>query len=190
MFNDLDTRELLRVRSNPLTLDQARRLRGSRPAGPPPRPSVEPIRVQRRASNTGVIMVCGQEVALGRAYKHQAVCVLVSETTLAIELPDSDTQMCAAPPQPVRSIKRPAATDRYLIFLGYMSHISWRTCVEDQLSDHTASAPWLSVERSAGLLAWCDGMRVVGPVPVGGGGSIRLVASAQRGSRPARARMA
>jgi hypothetical protein len=70
MFYDLDTRELLRVRANPLTMDQARRLRGSRPAGPPPRPSVEPVRVQRRASNSGVIMVCGQKVSLGRAHKH------------------------------------------------------------------------------------------------------------------------
>lgn len=35
---------------------------------PPPRPAVEPITVQRRApSNTGVIMVTGQEIVLGRA---------------------------------------------------------------------------------------------------------------------------
>ena len=38
MFFDPDTRELLRVRPNPLTRDQVRRLRGARPAGPPPRP--------------------------------------------------------------------------------------------------------------------------------------------------------
>ena len=56
MIYDLDSRELLRTRPNPLTHDQVRRLRGNRPAGPPPRPSVEPVRVQRRASNTGVIM--------------------------------------------------------------------------------------------------------------------------------------
>jgi hypothetical protein len=68
MFYDLDTRELLRVRPNPLTMDQARRLRGSRPAGPPPRPSTEPIQVQRRASNSGVIMVCGQKVALAERH--------------------------------------------------------------------------------------------------------------------------
>ena len=49
MFYDLDSRELLRTRPNPLTHDQIRRLRGNRPAGPPPRPSVESIRVQRRA---------------------------------------------------------------------------------------------------------------------------------------------
>ncbi len=50
-------------------------LRGIRPAGPPPRPSTEPIRVQRRASNTGVIMVCGQKVALGRIHQHQTLTI-------------------------------------------------------------------------------------------------------------------
>jgi hypothetical protein len=47
MFYDLDTREPLRTRANPLTHEQTTGLRGMRPAGPPPRPSTEPIRVQR-----------------------------------------------------------------------------------------------------------------------------------------------
>ena len=34
----------------------------------PPRPKIEPVRVQRRASNSGVIMVAGQKVALGRIH--------------------------------------------------------------------------------------------------------------------------
>ena len=55
MFLDPDTRELLRVRPNPLTPEQARRLQGARPAGPPPRPRTEPVTVQRRVSATGVI---------------------------------------------------------------------------------------------------------------------------------------
>ncbi len=82
------------------------RLRGVRPAGPPPRPSAEPIRVQRRASNTGVIMVAGQKVALGRVHAGQTVTVLVSDTTLAIELDDGDTRVIRrTTTQPVRSIK-------------------------------------------------------------------------------------
>lgn len=93
MFFDLDSRELLRVRPNPLTPEQVRRLRGNRPAGPPPRPSTEPIRVQRRASNTGVIMVCGQQVALGRTHAGQTVSVHVSETTLAVELGDGEPRI-------------------------------------------------------------------------------------------------
>ena len=82
------------------------RLRGARPAGPPPRPSAEPIRVQRRISATGVIMVAGQTAALGRAHAGQTVTVLVSDTTLAIELGDGDTRVIRrTTTQPVRSIK-------------------------------------------------------------------------------------
>jgi hypothetical protein len=33
--------------------------------------------VQRRASNTGVIMVCGQKVAIGRQHKRQTVTVVL-----------------------------------------------------------------------------------------------------------------
>ena len=106
MFYDLETRELLRTRKNPLTPEQVKGLRGVRPAGPPPRPSAEPVRVQRRASNTGVIMVVGQKIALGRSCKHQTVTVLVSETTLAIELGDGDVRIIRrTTTQPVRSIK-------------------------------------------------------------------------------------
>jgi transposase InsO family protein len=93
MFFDLQTRELLRVRPNPLSVTQVARLRGNRPAGPPPRPSLEPVRVQRRASNSGVIMVCGQKIALGRLHRWQTVTIAVSETTLAIELPDQEPKI-------------------------------------------------------------------------------------------------
>jgi len=93
MFFDLDSRELLRTRPNPFSTEQIRQLRGLRPAGPPPRPRTEPIRVQRRASNTGIVMVVGQKIALGRAHKHQTVTIWVSETTLAIELDDGETRV-------------------------------------------------------------------------------------------------
>jgi hypothetical protein len=93
--------------------DQVRRLRGVRRAGPPPRPSTEPIRVHRRASTTGLIMVAGQKVALGRLHQHQTVAVLVCDTTLAIELPDGEVKVVRrTTTQPVRSIKgqRPRTT--------------------------------------------------------------------------------
>jgi hypothetical protein len=106
MFYDPTTRTLLRTRPNPLTRDQALRLRGVRPAGPPPRPSAEPVRVQRRASATGVIMVAGQKAALGRSHAGQTVTVMVSGTTLAIEFADGDTRVIRrTTTQPVRSIK-------------------------------------------------------------------------------------
>ncbi len=106
MFFDLDSRELLRVRPNPLSHEQVRQLRGNRPAGPPPRPSTEPIRVQRRASNSGVIMVCGQKVALGRIHAGQTVTIHVSDTTLAIEFDDGEPRTVRrTTTTPVRNIK-------------------------------------------------------------------------------------
>jgi len=75
MFFGSQTRELLRTRPNPLTWEQARARRGARPAGRPPRPSAEPVTVQRRAGNTGVIMVAGRKIALGRIYCAQIVTV-------------------------------------------------------------------------------------------------------------------
>jgi transposase InsO family protein len=106
MFFDPDTRVLLRTRPSPLTWDQARLLRGARPAGPPPRPSAEPVTVQRRASNTGVIMVVGQKVALGRIHAGQIVTVHVAEDTMTIDLGGEDTRTIRrTTTQPVRSIK-------------------------------------------------------------------------------------
>jgi hypothetical protein len=105
-FFDPDTRELLRTRPSPITYDQAARLRGARPAGPPPRPTLEPIRVQRRASNTGAILVTGQRVALGRVHAHTIVTVYVADTTLTIETADGDPRTVArTTSQAVRSIK-------------------------------------------------------------------------------------
>lgn len=103
MFYDPATRVLLRTRPNPLTPVQMARLRGARPAGPPPRPSLEPIRVQRRASATGVIVVCGQKIALGRA--GQTLAVAVSETPLAIELDAEPRVVRRTTTKPVRNIK-------------------------------------------------------------------------------------
>jgi hypothetical protein len=90
MFFDLETRELLRTRPNPLSTEQVRRLRGARRAGPPPRPGTEPVRVQRRADNSGTLMVVGQKIALGRDHRHQVLTVTVSETTLTVHLGDGD----------------------------------------------------------------------------------------------------
>jgi hypothetical protein len=101
----LDTRELLRTRKNPLQPDQVRRLRGVRPAGPPPRPSTAPIRVQRRAPTPASSWSPGT-VALGRQHQRQTVTVLVCHTTLAIELPDGNvTVVRRSTTQPVRSLK-------------------------------------------------------------------------------------
>jgi transposase InsO family protein len=104
-FFDTETRELLRSRPSPVTYAEAARIRGARPAGPPPRPSLEPVRVQRRASNSGVIMVAGQKVALGRIHAHTVVTVYVAETTLTIEAGGDTRTVARTTTQPVRNIK-------------------------------------------------------------------------------------
>ncbi|MEU9890136.1 hypothetical protein [Sphaerisporangium sp. NPDC051011] len=108
MFFDPVTRQLLRTRPNPIPWDRVRYLRDARPAGPPPRPSREPITVQRVASNSGVIMVAGQKVALGRIHARRIVTVHVSDTTLAIELPDDVRIVRRTTTQAVRNIKAAA----------------------------------------------------------------------------------
>ena len=106
MFFDPVTRVLLRTRPSPLTWDQARLLRGARPAGPPPRPSAEPVTAQRVASNTGVIMVAGQKIALGRIHARRIVTVHVAADTITIDLASDDIRTVRrTTTQPVRSIK-------------------------------------------------------------------------------------
>ncbi|WP_459806073.1 IS481 family transposase [Herbidospora sp. RD11066] len=105
MFFDPAKRELLRTRPNPISWERLRHLRDARPAGPPPRPSVEPVTVQRVASNSGVVMVAGQKVALGRIHARAIVTIHVSDTTLTIELPDDTRVVRRTTTQPVRSIK-------------------------------------------------------------------------------------
>jgi transposase InsO family protein len=106
MFFDPQTRELLRTRPSPLTWEEACRLQGASPAGPPSRPRTEPITAQRRASNTGVIMIAGQKIALGRIHAGRVVTVHVAEHTITINLGGDDTRTIRrTTTQPVRSIK-------------------------------------------------------------------------------------
>ena len=111
MFFDLDTRELLRTRPNPLTHDQIAGSAGTGPPGRHPGP-----RSSRSGSNAeprtdGMIMVCSQKVALGRIHRYQTVTVYVSDTTLAIELDDGETRVVRrTTTMPVLNIKvHPAA---------------------------------------------------------------------------------
>jgi hypothetical protein len=93
LFFDPRTRELLRTRPNPLEPGEAMKLQRRKPLGERPRPSTEPVTVQRRASNSGGIMVAKQKVRLGRRWARMIVRIHVSETTLVIELPDGDTKV-------------------------------------------------------------------------------------------------
>ena len=100
-FFDPATRQLLRARPNPLSWDQVRRLRGARPAGPPSRPSTEPVTVQRRASAADVIFVARQKIALGRAQAGRTVTVHVAEHTLTVETEGGPRTVT----RPIRNLK-------------------------------------------------------------------------------------
>ena len=104
-FFDPSSRELLRVRPNPLTSEEVQRLHGLRPAGPPPRPRVEPVRVQRRVSAVGTVMVCRQRVSLGRPYAGRTITVHVAESTLTVELDGQVRVIQRTTDIPVRHVK-------------------------------------------------------------------------------------
>nr|WP_019355171.1 IS481 family transposase [Streptomyces sp. AA1529] len=104
-FFDPSSRELLRVRPNPLTSDEVQRLHGLRPAGPPPGPRTEPVRVQRRVSAVGTVMVCRQVVSLGRTYAGQTVIMHVAESTITVELDGQVQVIQRTNSLPIRNVK-------------------------------------------------------------------------------------
>jgi hypothetical protein len=48
--------------------------------------------VQRRASNTGILMVAGQKIALHRVHAGQVVTVHAADQTIAFDLEDQGTR--------------------------------------------------------------------------------------------------
>jgi hypothetical protein len=105
MFLDAESRQLLRVRPNPLIWAKCLQLRGARPAGPPPVPERSPVTVQRRANAFGVIMVTRQRVSLGRLYVGRVVTVHVSDTTLTIDLDEGPRTVHRTTDLAVRNVK-------------------------------------------------------------------------------------
>ncbi|CAO5189666.1 transposase [Frankia sp. AiPs1] len=108
--------------------------RGGRPAGPPPLPPIEPgaaleadrtlskagtfglggqilfaepVTVQRRASNSGIIMVVvGQKISIGRHNARRTVTIHVAEHTITIDHGDGELRTHArTTTQPVTKIK-------------------------------------------------------------------------------------
>ena len=76
-----------------------------RSAGPPPRPRVEPVRVQRRVSTVGTVMLCGQRVSVGRPYAGQTVTVHVLDTTITVDLDGQIRVIDRTTDVPVRNVK-------------------------------------------------------------------------------------
>jgi len=81
-------------------------LQDVRPVGPSP--TVEPVRVERRASANGVIVVCRQPIRLGRTYAGRIVAVHVTDCTATVELDDDVRVVPRTTTLPVRNIKAKA----------------------------------------------------------------------------------
>jgi hypothetical protein len=114
LFFDPNSRDLLRVRPNPLTPEEVARLQGARPAGSPPQPSTDPIRIQRRASATGTVIVGRQRVCLGKSHRHETVSIDVTDATLTVHFANGNSKVIARTnDHPVRWIKahRPRKVD-------------------------------------------------------------------------------
>jgi hypothetical protein len=69
-------------------------------------PATSPVTVQRRASNSGVIMVVGQKIALGRIHARKMVSVRVTAGTITIETGADDIRTIPrTTSQPVRNLR-------------------------------------------------------------------------------------
>jgi hypothetical protein len=68
------------------------------------------------ASNTGVIMVVGQKIALGRIYAGQIVTVRVAEDTMTIDLGGEDTCTIHGPPPSRSTASKPTGPARPPVF--------------------------------------------------------------------------
>jgi transposase InsO family protein len=80
----VDKGVLLRSLPNPLTASERARIRDARPAGPPPAPAPEPVRVERRVSGRGSVVVAGQRIQAGIAHAGRTLTVEAADTTWRI----------------------------------------------------------------------------------------------------------
>jgi transposase InsO family protein len=75
---------LLRSLPNPLTPADLTRIRDARPAGPPPQPAPEPVRVERRVSCRGSLAVARQRIHVGMTHAGLTVTVETSGNTFRV----------------------------------------------------------------------------------------------------------
>src|SRR4051812_13985198 len=72
---------LLRSLPNPLTPADLARIRDARPAGPPPQPPAQPLRVERRISSRGSLAIAGQRIQVGMVHAGRTVTVETSDSS-------------------------------------------------------------------------------------------------------------
>jgi Integrase core domain len=80
----VDDGVLLRSLPNPLTPSELARIRDARPAGPPPQPAPEAVRVDRRVSCRGAIVVAGQRIHVGMVHAGRTLSVESADHTLRV----------------------------------------------------------------------------------------------------------
>ncbi|MEU1747362.1 IS481 family transposase [Micromonospora arida] len=96
---------LLRSLPNPLTPAEQARIRDARPAGPPPTPGSEPVRVERRASCRGTLVIAGQRIHVGIAHAGATLTVEACDTT-TFRVQDGDQLLTEVPRTTTKPITR------------------------------------------------------------------------------------
>ncbi len=97
---------LLRSLLNPLTPADLARIRDARPAGPPPQPAPEPVRVERRVSCRGSLTVARQRIHIGMARAGITVTVETADNTFRVyDGPELLTEVPRTTTQPIARFK-------------------------------------------------------------------------------------
>jgi hypothetical protein len=95
---------LLRSLPNPLTPVDMPRIRDARPAGPPPQPAADPLRVQRRVNCRGALVVAGQRIHVG--IRHAGATLTVEEADTTFRIHDGDQLITEVPRTATKPIAR------------------------------------------------------------------------------------
>ncbi|MEV0725610.1 IS481 family transposase [Micromonospora purpureochromogenes] len=114
---------LLRSLPNPLTTAEIARIRDARPAGPPPQPAAQPLRVERRVSCRGSLVIAGQRIHVGIARAGATLTVEAADTTFRVY--DADQLVTEVPrttAKPVARFKarKPEPSRRHTSHPGHM----------------------------------------------------------------------
>jgi hypothetical protein len=96
---------LLRSLPNPLARAELPRIHDARPGGPAPVPRPEPIRVQRRVSSRGALVVAGQRIHVGIAHAGRTLDVEAADHTIRL-YDEAGVLVAEAPRTTTKSIAR------------------------------------------------------------------------------------
>lgn len=95
---------LLRSLPNPLTTAEIARIRDARPAGPPPQPAAQPLRVERRVSCQGSLVIAGQRIHVG--IRHAGATLAVEAADITFRVYDADQLVTEVPRTTAKAVAR------------------------------------------------------------------------------------